>query len=59
MPTSTVMSIAGSPVFFTLVFFLSLSGRPQADDTGYLFWEYPANLIAQRLPVGTVISCFV
>ncbi|RLL95645.1 hypothetical protein CFD26_100427 [Aspergillus turcosus] len=26
---------------------------------GYLFWEYPANVIAQRLPVGTVISCFV
>ncbi|EAW20860.1 putative MFS transporter [Aspergillus fischeri NRRL 181] len=26
---------------------------------GYLFLEYPANLIAQRLPVGTVISCFV
>ncbi|KAF7159660.1 hypothetical protein CNMCM5623_005040 [Aspergillus felis] len=26
---------------------------------GFLFWEYPANLIAQRLPVGTVISCFV
>ncbi|KAF7114049.1 hypothetical protein CNMCM5793_007029 [Aspergillus hiratsukae] len=34
-------------------------GHPQADDTGYLFWEYPANVIAQRLPVGTVISCFV
>lgn len=26
---------------------------------GYLFWEYPANLIAQRLPIGTVISYFV
>jgi MFS family permease len=26
---------------------------------GFLFWEYPANLTAQRLPVGTVISCFV
>lgn len=26
---------------------------------GYLFWEYPASYIAQRLPVGTVISTFV
>ncbi|EAW11001.1 putative MFS transporter [Aspergillus clavatus NRRL 1] len=26
---------------------------------GYLFWEYPANLLAQRFPVGTVISWFV
>lgn len=27
--------------------------------TGYLFWEYPASHIAQRLPIGTVISSFV
>ncbi|KAI9925837.1 hypothetical protein MW887_005643 [Aspergillus wentii] len=26
---------------------------------GYLFWEYPASYIAQRLPIGTVISVFV
>ncbi|GES65271.1 MFS allantoate transporter [Aspergillus terreus] len=26
---------------------------------GYLFWEYPASHLAQRLPIGTVISCFV
>ncbi|KAJ8184498.1 hypothetical protein LV157_005790 [Aspergillus fumigatus] len=38
---------------------LTLRNDPQADDTGYLFWEYPANLIAQRLPIGTVISYFV
>ncbi|KAH1928633.1 hypothetical protein KXV74_005471 [Aspergillus fumigatus] len=38
---------------------LTLRNDPQADDTGHLFWEYPANLIAQRLPIGTVISYFV
>lgn len=27
--------------------------------TGYLFWEYPASYIAQRLPIGTVVSSFV
>ncbi|GKZ50374.1 hypothetical protein AbraIFM66951_003510 [Aspergillus brasiliensis] len=26
---------------------------------GYLFWEYPASYIAQRLPIGTVVSSFV
>ncbi|KAJ1714528.1 MFS transporter [Aspergillus flavus] len=26
---------------------------------GYLFWEYPASHLAQRLPTGTVISSFV
>ncbi|KAE8380356.1 major facilitator superfamily domain-containing protein [Aspergillus bertholletiae] len=26
---------------------------------GYLFWEYPASHLAQRLPTGTVISTFV
>ncbi|KAF5865090.1 hypothetical protein ETB97_005331 [Aspergillus alliaceus] len=26
---------------------------------GYLFWEYPASHLAQRLPIGTVISSFV
>ncbi|KAF7591030.1 hypothetical protein BBP40_002048 [Aspergillus hancockii] len=26
---------------------------------GYLFWEYPASHLAQRLPIGIVISSFV
>ena len=26
---------------------------------GYLFWEYPGSYIAQRLPIGTVVSTFV
>ncbi|KAE8153344.1 major facilitator superfamily domain-containing protein [Aspergillus avenaceus] len=26
---------------------------------GYLFWEYPASHMAQRLPIGTVISSFI
>ncbi|BCS16903.1 hypothetical protein ALUC_81110A [Aspergillus luchuensis] len=25
----------------------------------YLFWEYPASYIAQRLPIGTIVSSFV
>lgn len=58
------MSIVGWQAYSTLVcfdIFMEEYNTAQliVPIIGYLFWEYPASYIAQRLPIGTVVSSFV